>query len=342
MINIPANATTAQIKSLIIKGGEFKFASNVKYKLTDTIKIPSNTKINLNGSSLRRYHSGPLLRLVDSKNISGYGGTHDVTITNGTLEGMNGSAYPYSPNSLLTMFHAKNITLTNVKFLDIPGCHAIDCCACKNVTIKNCKFEGYYSVGNDFREAIQVDYGYYGGLPTYAKGSPCYDMTRCDTITIDGCSFGKSKTFPAQYIAIGGHTIGCDNKYHTNIVIKNCTAEGNGGKNGTDTGFISIANFKNITITNNKIKNYNRFILVRRVDKTYDKDSNIKDKSLQKNVVNLTVKDNTIESHKGVAARWGIYCDVTLADGITVANNKGMTEESCYIKGKNLNIKYVK
>lgn len=156
---VPLNASMSTIQSIFKNYRDIIFTKGT-YKLTSTIKIYSNTKINLNGAVLRRYHSGPLLRLNDSSSTIAYNGTHDVDIYNGTLEGMN--KLGLSANTLLTMFHGLNIKVHDIKFLDIPGCHAIDCVACKNVTISKCKFNGYASVGNDFREAIQIDYAYHG------------------------------------------------------------------------------------------------------------------------------------------------------------------------------------
>lgn len=338
-MNIYSTASPKSIQDALDKSDSITFMTKQKFKIDRTLYIKSNTVLDLNGATLRRYTSGPLLRLRDGKDITKYNGTHHVTIKNGTLEGMSGAKYPYASNSLCTMFHCHDVIFENVTFLDIPGGHAVDCCGCKNVKFINCKFLGYASVGNDFRESIQIDFAYYGGLPTYKKGSPCYDMTRCKNITIDGCVFDKSNSFPSQYIAIGGHVIGDDDLWHENIIVRNCVAKGNGTKVGTDTAFISIVNFKNVELYNNKVSNYPRFVLVRKVSKIYDKDQEPSgDPKQQKNVSGLRIYNNEILTHKGTAIRWGIFCNVPYADNVFVNANSGMTKESCEIRGTNLNI----
>lgn len=340
-MNISSTASPKSIQTALDSSDIITFSTKQEYNIDRTLYIDSDTIVDLNGAALRRFTSGPLLRLRDNCNVTKYNGTHDVIIKNGTLAGVNDTNVSYSSNSLCTMFHCHDVIFENVTFLDVPGGHAVDCCACKNVKFINCKFLGYASVGNDFRESIQIDFAYYGGLPTYKKGSTCYDMTRCKNIVIDGCKFDKSNNYPSQYIAIGGHVIGNDNLWHENIVVRNCVATGNGTKVGTDTAFISIVNFRNVELYNNKVNGYPRFVLVRKVSKIYDKNfESSGDPKNQKNVSGLRIYNNEIQSHKGTVVRWGVYCNVPNADNIFINGNKGMTKSSCDVRGTNLNINF--
>lgn len=332
-VRIPLDASTEKIQEIIRNNNHVVFTKGT-YDLTSTLFIYSNSKIDLNGARLRRFHSGALLRLYDSDSITEYNGTHDVEIYNGTLEGMNGKKYPYNPNTLLTMFHGMNITIHDVKFLDVCGCHAIDCVGCKNVTIKWCKFNGYASVGNDFRETIQIDYCYHSGVPSYKATAKCYDMTHCDNIMIDGCSFEKSKSYPAQYVAIGAHTQGDKNKSHNNITIQNCTAVGNGGKNGWLGYFVNIMNFKNVVIKNNIVSNYARFVLIDKPTKLYKSNDNTISPCGDNyiNADSVYIIGNRIKSHKGTAQAWGILCEDYQTKNIIIKDNIGLDSSACSIK----------
>lgn len=320
---------------------EAKFTKGV-YKITQPLQVNSNCTIDLNGSSLRRYCSNYILRFHNSPSTTAYNGIHDVVVKNGTIEGMSGPGYRYAAGSLVSMMHCKNITFENVTFLDDTGCHCVDVVGCQNVKFINCKFLGYNTVGNDFREAIQIDFAYALGLPAYDKSSKCYDMTRCKDILIDKCTFGKSSTFPAQYVAIGSHTQANDKLWHENITIQNCTAVGNGGKDGWLGYFVDIMNWKNVVIKNNTVSDYARFVLVNKAKTLYNKDgSTTGNISGQLNCENLTIENNTVKSHKGTATAWGIYIDAPSVNKVTVKNNKGVAKSGCYIKGNNLNIMYI-
>lgn len=342
-ISIPANATTAQIQKIIEKGGDFRFTKGIKYKITSTLYLTTNTELDLNGATLRRYCDGPLLRLKDSANCTAYNGTHDIIIENGTLEGMSGPGYPFASNSLLTMFHAHDIIIRNVTFLDLPGGHGVDCCACKNVKVLNCAFKGFNNFNNSpYRESFQVDWAFYGGLPTYKKGSKCYDETHCKNITIDGCLFDKSNDFPASYGAIGAHVCSDNNdKWHENIVIKNCIGHGNGSCSGWDVGFVNVIHFKNVTIENNIIDGYGRLVVCKKLSKIYNKDfESVKDAKYQQNVDTMIISNNTIKNHnKSTVAKWGVYAPNQSGNKhIQINGNTGITKSCCDVKGTDINL----
>ena len=246
------------------------------YRITKTLVIPSNRILLIDGAVLRRYCSKPVFQSKADKNTKGYFGTHDIKIVGGTIEGMNDCGY--SASDMLLLFHTDNVAIIGVTFLDNTGSHAIDIGGCRNTDILGCKFLGCKSVGKDFREAIQIDYAYYGGIPYYAEGSSCFDDTHCEGVNIIGCTFDKSPTYKSQYIAIGTHAQTNSDKYHKDIVIKGNVANGNGISANSSYGFfVRLVNMQNVEISENVVKNYGRFVFVDSTPKTTAKNKGCND-----------------------------------------------------------------
>lgn len=341
---IKKSATTDEIISAFITYRNIQFTKNAIYKIKSTLYVRSNTVVDLNGATLRRYTSRPVLMTYGTTKTKNYDGAHDIIIKNGTIEGMNGLGYTSS--NLTALFHAKNITFENVTFLDAVGSHCVDIVGCKNVTIKNCKFLGYCSTGNDFREAIQIDCAYHGGLPYYAKGSTTYDMTKCNTITIEGCTFDKSKTYPAQYCAIGAHEFACSGSYHENINVLNNIANGNGEKNNQGF-FLRIMNFRNVLVKGNTVNNYARFVYLHMPTCLRDKDTNklpiTGNEKFVNNLENITIDNNTVTKAPNCRyVAYAVYIDnkVGYAGTINVTNLKNVPANAvCVSKCQNVNIK---
>gem|GEM_PF-5690625 len=254
------------------------------YRITKTLVIPSNRILLMDGAVLRRYCSKPVFQSKADKNTKGYFGAHDIKIVGGTIEGMNDSGY--SASDMLLLFHTDNVAIIGVTFLDNTGSHAIDLGGCRNTDILGCKFLGCKSVGKDFREAIQIDYAYHGGIPYYTEGSSCFDDTHCEGVNIIGCEFGSSPSYKAQYVAIGTHAQTDSGNYHKDIVIKGNVANGNGvSTNGSYGFFARLVNMQNVIIADNLVSNYGRFVFIDSTPKTKAKNKGCKDILISKNTV---------------------------------------------------------
>ena len=254
------------------------------YRITKTLVIPSNRILLMDGAVLRRYCSKPVFQSKADKNTKGYFGAHDIKIVGGTIEGMNDSGY--SASDMLLLFHADNVAIIGVTFLDNTGSHAIDIGGCRNTDILGCKFLGSKSVGKDFREAIQIDYAYHGGIPYYPEGSACFDDTHCDGVNIIGCEFGSSPSYKPQYVAIGTHAQTNSGNYHKDIVIKGNVANGNGVSEIGSYGFFArLVNMRNVEISQNIVKNYGRFVFVDSTPKTTANGKGCKDVLITDNIV---------------------------------------------------------
>ncbi len=84
--------------------------------------------------------------------------------------------------------------------------------------IEKCLFSNQSAIeGEEFREAIQIDFAYDLGYPYRGEyGNPASDGTHCKDITIEECEF---RSIPN---GIGTHTVYEKTKYHENITITNC------------------------------------------------------------------------------------------------------------------------
>lgn len=273
----------SKLQKAIDENEVIEFAKGT-YRITKTLVIPSNRILLMDGAVLRRYCSKPVFQSKADKNTKGYLGAHDIKIVGGTIEGMNDSGYGAS--DMLLLFHTDNVAIIGVTFLDNTGSHAIDIGGCRNTDILGCKFLGCKSVGKDFREAIQIDYAYHGGIPYYSEGSPCFDDTHCEGVNIIGCTFDKSSTYKPQYVVIGTHAQTNTSNYHKNIVIKGNTATGNGlSKSGSYGFFVRLVNMQNVIITDNVVSNYGRFVFIDSTPKTSAKGKGCKDVMIKNNFI---------------------------------------------------------
>lgn len=272
-----------KIQKAINENEVIEFAKGT-YRITKTLVIPSNRILLMDGAVLRRYCSKPVFQSKADKNTKGYLGAHDIKIVGGTIEGMNDCGY--SASDMLLLFHTDNVAIIGVTFLDNTGSHAIDLGGCRNTDILGCKFLGCKSVERDFREAIQIDYAYHGGIPYYAEGSPCFDDTHCEGVSIIGCKFDKSPTYKPQYVAIGTHAQTDSSNYHKDISIRGNVATGNGvSAIGSYGFFVRLVNMQNVIITDNVVSNYGRFVFIDSTPKTKAKNKGCKDVLISKNTV---------------------------------------------------------
>ena len=208
----------SKIQSKLNNKGIVQFIKGT-YKITKQLIIPSDTTVDLNGAILQRKGNlqSIFLNKVSSKAIR-YSGDGNITIKNGTLEGMGG----YSYDNLLTFFHSHDIIIENVTFKDIL-CHALEINSSQGVHIHNCNFLGYNlkDIESAYKEIIQIDHAGYSGfvLSGSTKKSKCYDGTCCENIRINNCTFSKSNYRDYPYACIGEHSQLSGNHKHKNIII---------------------------------------------------------------------------------------------------------------------------
>lgn len=314
--------TITKIQDVIKKNDIITFEPGV-YKITKTINIPSNKTLHLAGATLKRYCSSPVFMTECNEKTLGYKGAQNIKIVGGTIEGMNSKGY--DPTNMVLLFHSNNVSIISTTFLDVVGSHAIDIGGCKNTNIIGCKFIGYKSYGRDFREAIQIDFAYRGGIPYFKEGSTCFDDTHCDGVHIIGCEFDKSSSHKSQYVAIGTHAQTSTDNYHKNINIKNNIALGNGCSNFM--GFFArIVNMRNVNITGNVVSNYGRFVLIDTTPTCTTKDKGSRD---------IVIADNIILDSDDTFAASSVFVNATSDHkviNVAVRDNIFDKNDSCSYK----------
>ena len=214
MATIKPNFTTDKINEYLKKYRNITFKSGV-YKITKMMICPSNTVVHCEpGVIFERYCRYQMLEMEASPDVTGYNGTHDVTWDGGIFKA---NERPEDAN-VIVLYHCKNIILRNIVVDGCRGYHSIECNSSCGVHIEKCLFYNQSVIeGEEFREAIQIDFAYDLGYPYRGEyGNPASDGTHCKDITIDSCEFRNVPN------GIGTHTVYEKAKYHENIYIRNC------------------------------------------------------------------------------------------------------------------------
>ena len=215
MTTIKPSFTTKQINNALKKGGEIIFESG-NYTLTDCLVLYSNTKVIARGATFFRKYKGRMLQLYVTPDTTKYNGVHDVEWQGGKFFA---ESSPENAN-VISLFHGKSIYMYDMWVAGCRGMHSIEVNACKDIILIGSIIQNQSSKdGEEFREAIQIDFANYDGLKVKGAkpNSPCYDGTHCDTIYIKQCTIQNCPN------GIGTHTVSKGNKYHKNITIESCS-----------------------------------------------------------------------------------------------------------------------
>jgi hypothetical protein len=299
----PNNTMSTIQKALDTKGSNIIFTPGI-YNITAPLFVDSGVKIIGDKAILRQANKiNHLLMSRAFKSTTAYSGAHDITIEGLTFEAM--AKYKTKLN-LVTLWHARDVTLRNITMLDAYMFHALEINSSKDVLVENSNFLGYYSDPKaDFREQIQIDFASESALFLFAKGSKCYDNTCCEDITIRGCTFDSHKSSnriirPAASQCIGNHCQPSNGRKHKNILIENNTFNGVGGTNQKGCA-INLTAMDNVTIRNNAATGFARFAIAKRNGKySYDKNG----KKVQPTLQDGTCKNISLVNNKVTNPSW--------------------------------------
>lgn len=229
------------------------------YYISNAVCIPSNVKIVFeDGVVIKKTkaiyqteldnHKVIFIFVPPSKekkkeSVSGYGGTHNVTMTgigNVVIDCNN-----KLPGRGMDMGHCRNIVIENLTFHNQYGSHYIELNSSQNVIVRNCNFWKFRDYkGDTYKEAINIDgtdYAVNGFNHVWSK----HDKTVCQNIEITNCKFTDLGT------AIGSHTYVANQGqqcYHTNIRITNNVFF------GSTNCAIRALNWKNVLIADNSFR----------------------------------------------------------------------------------------
>ncbi len=229
------------------------------YYISNAVCIPSNVKIVFeDGVVIKKtkaiYQTEldnhkvififvPPSKAKKKESVSGYGGTHDVTMTgigNVVIDCNN-----KLPGRGMDMGHCRNIVIENLTFHNQYGSHYIELNSSQNVIVRNCNFWKFRDYkGDTYKEAINIDgtdYAVNGFNHVWSK----HDKTVCQNVEITNCKFTDLGT------AIGSHTYIANQGqqcYHTNIRITNNVFF------GSTNCAIRALNWKNVLIADNSFR----------------------------------------------------------------------------------------
>lgn len=311
---IYTNDSMAVIQQKLNKGGTITWQKGT-YDIKKQLILKAKSVINLNGARLRRCANIQSIFLNDCKtSTKAYNGDGDITITNGTFEGMG----KYSPDNLVTFFHSHHIAILNCTFLD-TRCHAIEINSSCDVVILGCKFLGY-NTEEPHKEMIQMDAAYIGGFwkEGSSRKSKCYDGTMCKNITIEECVFDKSSSRDYPKACIGTHTQIVGGRMHRNIAIQNNTFTCIGNQS-----CLSLIGMTDVVIHRNTFNQYGRVARIYNKDFSYNLlGEKVAPKETDGRCTNICFDNNLCTGSLGDNKCTGLYIDNSCADNIKIINNE--------------------
>ena len=277
------------------------------YYLGDPLVIYSDTNLILEQGAKLVLQDGVDMMLTNASMSGdlpgGYNRSKNISITGGTWDG-NGTSGSYATN-LIYIAHADNVQISNVNMINTCANHFVEFVAVKNGMITSSHFSDFYlatadnyesylstvdaeledrvgALGSVTSEAIQLDYA---GEDNSSSSKP-YDMTPCQYITIDGCTFENCLS------GIGNH--------HGDAEAEGIVLTNNTFTNMLNT-CINISCMKDATVLNNSATNVRRFAHVTAAasDVTFENNT-ATGKTLAGGItidsaaVNVEVKSNTL------------------------------------------------
>jgi polygalacturonase len=220
----------------------------------------SNYPIHLKNNVTLDLRSGATIRrMFNSATPPGYDHAHagliatdtgyeNVTILGGTLDG-NGGVYDTS-FVIMGGVGWENVYIQGTRFLDVVDFHALDIANANGVTVRDCKFLGFYNKAGtrQFSEAIQLDPNLAGG------GSDNIN------VLVEGCYFGDnpdqpSVNFTAWATGVGNHAA-VATKYSRRVTVVNNIFD------GCSYSGVHPINWVDFDISNNRFYGCNNAVLL--------------------------------------------------------------------------------
>lgn len=191
-------------------GGVVFFPPVRTYCVSDYLQIQSGTVIVAYGATIKGIANRGLAKLYRNSNttFTGYTGHSRIRIYGGTWDVNAAHEGVGTVTAVVDAFllgHNSDVTFDGLTIRNVSGAHAIDLCASRDVSIVNCRFEGFkdntVDQSSSFREAIQLDFAISGSGINGA-----FDGTPCRNILVENCYFGPSDRLGGFGRAVGSHT----------------------------------------------------------------------------------------------------------------------------------------
>ena len=291
-------------------GGRDILVPSGTYDITETLEIPSNTRLIGLGEVIFRRASGSINALLINKAdglTGGYDANTNIQIENITFDG---NSPTYSGDITLVAFgHCNNIRIANCIFDNCPAWHELELNACRNVYVVNCTFQNYSGA----TEMVQIDYA--GSNSAFPWFGP-YDNTACRDIYFDRCKFIGDNTL-LRY-AIGNHAF-APGVTTNNVHISNCY-------------FQNIHRCIVLGDTSGMIVESNCFLNCQEAVSFRQKENDVTDWKIRNNIFRAGYIDN------GQEERFIYGVDVNLTKNFSGVLIEGNTIDNCYTHGIGLTV----
>lgn len=218
-------------------GGATIFIPSGEYSISQTLQIPSNTKLIGVGNVVLKRTSDINAMIINKSTgtVGGYDASENIHIQNIIIDA-NMADFPTNVTPI-GIGHAKQIAIKNVHVLNVYGWHAVELNAVKDAIIDQCYFKNQ-NAATGF-EMVQLDLMLSDA--TFPWFGP-YDLTPCENITI------KDSVFEGGVDGIGSHSAATGAR-HTNIKIINCKFINMSGK------AVKPYNYNDCHVINNYFEN---------------------------------------------------------------------------------------
>lgn len=232
---------SAAIQSAVNQKGLILFAAGKTYKVTSTIRVPKDTVIDLNGSTILSTNKHIFYNFLEGDSYGAYNGNGNITIANGTIIG-----------GCISFIHGYQITLRNIKFKNTLNDHYIEICACNGYEVDGCTFVGMTNITGATLEYINIDtnatYSAFPHNTTSRYDANFYDSTVNKNIRIINSTFALgTDTYAYGFNAIGVHGRGTTGTYNKDVWITDNNIIGFTGCG------IRVNAMDNVYLANNKI-----------------------------------------------------------------------------------------
>ncbi len=233
-----------------------------KYYLDDSLVIYSNTTLSLaaNATMIRKDPAKPMLRdykgAVDTVLAGkGYGHAKNIKITGGVWDGNIKGESASTPEGIMRIYCATNVTISDSTLTGVCGFHHINLAAVDTAVITNVKFTGFVKYTGTNYKSLETGEGNSNELNSTASITSealqidYFDKKEyyCKNVTVSNC------TFDGVLSGVGNHH---KESMATNITIKNNTFQ------NIQNTCVNLYSFQNVTVSNNKAANVRAFARV--------------------------------------------------------------------------------
>lgn len=213
------------------------------YDLRSALHVYSNTTLSLYNVTLVRNKESisNMIRTGDdtavNKGGTGYTPNSNITIEGGKLDGAGTS------NTMIKVTHASNFRMIGTDVINVKNAHMMEVAAVDGFDIRSCTFRDQVMDANAVGyEAIQLD------IPKSGHIVGCRsEALNIRNVHIEGCLFDNCPR------AVGTHTQILNNPFDGMVIVNNTFQN-------LKSVAIQAENWKNVTISNNRISNTPRAI----------------------------------------------------------------------------------